>query len=356
MKSDNRYVPFLDGFRGYAILLVIIGHFYRDIIKIAQFGVTLFFFVSGFLITKLLIYEYDKANTVHLKEFYLRRFFRLYPALLFMLLISVVVILTYGYPLIITDILAGIFYFTNYFLVYFKPVLPAENYPLVSGVLWSLSVEEHFYLLFPFLFLLLFGKKNGIFSIVLLVLLFLFLIVKILVFTQVPYSDATRIIYFTTHCRVDSILFGCLAAIWMYSGSSQRYMDALKSKAIAIVALIVLLLTELMPFPFFQNTLKYTLEGICFLLIIPGFQFREQNGWMRRIVENKVMTYVGKLSYSLYLFHWVARAIVNLYIPQKGIYWYVLGIAMTIVLSLISFYYVEKPFLAIRRKFGSNAR
>lgn len=356
MKSDNRYVPFLDGFRGYAILLVIIGHFYRDIIKVAQFGVTLFFFVSGFLITKLLIYEYDKANTVHLKEFYLRRFFRLYPALLFMLLISVVVILTYGYPLIITDILAGIFYFTNYFLVYFKPVLPAENYPLVSGVLWSLSVEEHFYLLFPFLFLLLFGKKNGIFSIVLLALLFLFLIVKILVFTQVPYSDATRIIYFTTHCRVDSILFGCLAAIWMYSGSSQRYMNALKSKAIAIVALIVLLLTELMPFPFFQNTLKYTFEGICFLLIIPGFQFREQNGWMRRIVENKVMTYVGKLSYSLYLFHWVARAIVNLYIPQKGIYWYVLGIAMTIVLSLISFYYVEKPFLAIRRKFGSNAR
>ncbi len=220
--------------------------------------------MSGFLITKLLIYEYDKANTVHLKEFYLRRFFRLYPALLFMLLISVVVILTYGYPLIITDILGGYILISPIIsFVYFKPVLTAEKLSF-----WFQAHRRFFVgrgtllsVVLPFLFLLLFGKKNGIFSIVLLALLFLFLIVKILVFTQVPYSDATRIIYFTTHCRVDSILFGCLAAIWMYSGSSQRYMDALKSKAIAIVALIVLLLTELMPFPFFQNTLKYTLEG-----------------------------------------------------------------------------------------------
>lgn len=356
MKADNRYVPFLDGFRGYAILLVIIGHFYRDIIKIAQFGVTLFFFVSGFLITKLLIYEYDKVNTIHLKEFYLRRFFRLYPALIFMLLVSVIVILTYGYPLIITDILAGLFYFTNYFLVYFKPVLPAENYPLVSGVLWSLSVEEHFYLLFPFIFLLLFKKGPKVFSYLLFVLLVFFLIIKVLVFIRVPYADATRIIYFTTHCRVDSILFGCLAAVLIYSGNSERYTNILQLKVVRSVAIVVLLLTELIPFSLFQNTIKYTLEGVCFLLIIPGFVFRDPHSWMRRAVENKVMTYIGKLSYSLYLFHWVARAIVNLYIPQKGIYWYILGIGMTILLSLVSFYYVEKPFLAIRRKFGSNAR
>ena len=97
MKADSKYVAYLDGFRGYAILLVMLSHFHFVQMDVAYLGVTLFFYVSGLLITKLLIAEYNKNSTVSLKNFYIRRVFRLYPALLFMLVVSIVVILLYIY-------------------------------------------------------------------------------------------------------------------------------------------------------------------------------------------------------------------------------------------------------------------
>lgn len=356
MKADNRYVPFLDGFRGYAILLVIFGHFYRDLIKIAQFGVTLFFFVSGFLITKLLIFEYNKAKKINIKEFYLRRIFRLYPALVFMLIVCCVMIYTYGYPIIFTDIIAGLFYFTNYYLVYFSPILPANNYPLVSGILWSLSVEEHFYFLFPFLFIVLFSERNKKFLYFLCVLLIAFLGIRIL--TIAGSSDVTKVakeIYFTTHCRADSILYGCLSSLLIYRYNSTWYINALSHRSYWFLGIILLLSIEIFPSIYFQKTLKYSLQGIGFSLIIPAFLFSFKQGILRKLVENKLIIFIGKLSYSLYLFHWVARAMTNLYFTEKNVYWYLFGISATLILSLVSFYFVEKPFLRVRRKFGSNA-
>src|SRR5882672_5727931 len=146
MKADSKYISYLDGLRGYAILFVLLGHFYVVKLTFAQLGVTLFFFISGFLITKLLIAEYGKHQTIILKAFYLRRFFRLYPALIFMVVAYCVVVVSSGYTIITQDILSGLFYYTNYYLVYVKPAFPDPKYLFVSPILWSLSVEEHFYL------------------------------------------------------------------------------------------------------------------------------------------------------------------------------------------------------------------
>ncbi|RYG06011.1 MAG: acyltransferase [Chitinophagaceae bacterium] len=158
MKADNRYISYLDGFRGYAIFFVVLAHLHLSNMNVAFLGVNLFFFVSGFLITKLLIHEMNKKQKIDLKAFYIRRLLRLYPALIVMILLSLTIILINHYGIIWKDILAGLFYFTNYFLVYSDFVLPDQNYLLVSRILWSLSVEEHFYLIFPLLFVAFYPK------------------------------------------------------------------------------------------------------------------------------------------------------------------------------------------------------
>ncbi|HRP54469.1 acyltransferase [Agriterribacter sp.] len=357
MKADNRYVPFLDGFRGYAILLVIIGHLYRDLIKVALLGVTLFFFVSGFLITKLLIAEHRKRHTILLKEFYLRRVFRLYPALLFFLLITIAFILLSGQSILVPDIMSGLFYFTNYYLVYFKPVLQSVTYPLVSEILWSLSVEEHFYLFFPVLFLMFFSDGNNKLLYVLGMLLILFLFSRVITFFQgADLSEVRKIIYYTTHNRGDSILFGCVSALLIYRYNAKFYIKYLSSGWLFISALVLLGLIEIVPSQLFQNTFKYSFQGIAFSIIVPSFLFGNSGNGIRKCLEGKVIVFVGKLSYSLYLFHWLAIKIITFYVPQKGLIANLFIVVLSLILALLSYYSVERPFLSLRRKFGSHAK
>lgn len=357
MKADTRYIPFLDGFRGYAILLVLVGHLNKELIKTAQLGVTLFFFVSGFLITKLLISEYNKEKTIHLKEFYLRRIFRLYPALIFFLILTCVQISILGYKIIWPDIFAGLFYFTNYYLVYFAPVLPDVHYPLASKILWSLSVEEHFYLFFPFLFLWVYKENSKSLLYLLGFLVVVFLGVRFVEFgTATNLADVRKEIYYTTHCRADSILYGCLSALLIYAIPSKKYLAILQSKATFWIALVALLAVQVVTTELYHNTIKYSLTAICFAFCIPAFLFFNTQTWISRIATNSVIVFIGRVSYSIYLFHWVALTTVSFYVTERTVLWYGLIIAATFLLSLISFYWVERPFLSLRRKFGSNAK
>ncbi|MCC6289781.1 MAG: acyltransferase [Chitinophagaceae bacterium] len=313
------------------------------------------FFVSGFLITKLLIAEYQTTKTISLKKFYFRRFLRLYPALILMLVITSIVILTYGYKLIIPEIMAGLFYYTNYYRIYFFVPLPAENYPS-PGLLWSLAVEEHFYLVFPILFFLFFnwGKKN--FLNILWALLILFLLLRVYTFnTTANVELMQRKIYMLTHCRADSILYGCVSAILLYKTNSSWYQNLLQTKQIFYISLVLLIGTQAFPNIFFRNTFKFSFQGIAFSLIIPTFLFYSNKNILLKALNNKPIVFIGRLSYSLYLFHWVALAFCNLYFSTRSITWYAIFILITVTLSLSSYLFVEKPFLRLRKKFGSNA-
>lgn len=357
MKADNSYVSYLDGFRGYAILFVLLSHFGLAQLDIAFLGVTLFFFVSGFLITKLMIVEFSKKDTISLKEFYIRRLLRLYPALILMLLVSIIVLLIHNYQIIWNDILSGIFYFTNYYLVYFKPPLPDENYLLVSKILWSLSVEEHFYIIFPFVFSLLYSKTNKKFYYIILSLLVIFLLVRIgIYFSNSDRSNLFQQTYYPTHTRADSILYGCFSALLIYRYPANWYKKLYNSHFWVAVSFIILGTTLIYNNLFFQTTVKYTLQGLAFFIIIPAFASLYKTGFVNKIVDNKLMVYIGKLCYSLYLFHWVALKIANFYFDGNSLQWLALTISITVILSLFSYYVVEKPFVRLRRKFGSNAK
>ncbi len=354
MKADTRYISYLDGLRGYAILFVLLGHFELTSIYLSRFGVTVFFFVSGFLITKLLIHEYNRNNRIMLKDFYLRRLFRLYPALIFMIGCTIAVLLLWGFKIIWPDIFAGLFYFTNYYLVYFRP-LTEKTYLMVSNILWSLSVEEHFYFIFPILFTLLFAKGKT-FLYLLSASLVLFLAVRFYVAWGHSPDYYFPINYFTTHARGDSIIYGCVSALLLYQYNTAWYLKALQSRWVAAFAILIVLFSLVFPSQFLRSTLAYSLQGLGMFFIIPAFSFIPEQNFLARLVNNKVITYVGRLSYSLYLFHWVSLKIGNLVFPVKNLEWFALVIPLTIGLSLLSFYGVEKPFLKLRKRYGSHAK
>jgi Predicted acyltransferases len=356
MKADNKYVSYLDGLRGLAILLVLLGHFGLTKMYLAFFGVTVFFFVSGFLITKLLIYEFQKQGAIQLKEFYLRRIFRLYPALIFMLLSVLIILFIHRFQVLAPDIMAGLFYFTNYYLVYLRPEHIPDNYLLVSRILWSLSVEEHFYLVFPLLFAICFRLGGKKFLTGIAIALLVFLAIRIFSVQGLNPTRAMEVTYFPTHTRGDSILYGCLAALLIYSTKSSWYLRMLRSQVVFWVAVALLGFSLVYRDAFFQNTLAYSLAGIGFFFAIPSFSFANETGFVRRLIDNKFTVYVGKLSYSLYLFHWIALKLGNLYFSEKNQQWFLVVVPLTVGLSCLSYYVVERPFLALRKKYGSNVK
>jgi peptidoglycan/LPS O-acetylase OafA/YrhL len=144
--TRSGYMPALDGLRAISISLVVISHWGHGLDRIfpGLFGVVIFFVISGFLITRQLAQELAHSGTLNLRAFYRRRFFRLAPALLLYLTIFLPVLLALGAIMTPIQIAAGVFYFANYYHLFigYWPLSPMP-------ILWSLSVEEHFYLLFP---------------------------------------------------------------------------------------------------------------------------------------------------------------------------------------------------------------
>src|SRR6185369_5403236 len=162
-SHDAFHIPSLDGLRAVAILIVFSSHAGLDKLVPGGFGVTLFFFLSGYLITTLLRREFESTGGISLSEFYIRRIFRIWPPFYFVLLVGFAVTAAglYHTRLEPSPVLAQIAHFANYYVVDY-----GKEYPAPPGVtpgswlLWSLAVEEHFYLLFPLLYLSL--LKRGV--------------------------------------------------------------------------------------------------------------------------------------------------------------------------------------------------
>ncbi len=355
-NTNNHYIPYLDGLRGFAILFVILSHMGLDKIVPGGFGVSLFFFISGYLITKLLIAEYDKTGDIGFKNFYLRRVFRLYPALIVMVCLSIITLVILHGKILPGAILSAFFYFTNYYIVYFKP-LPVKEWDYIFDPTWSLSIEEHFYLVFPVLFYLLYNKKNTF-----LIFLIIASVIPLIYRCYLTYNAATinevfeNRIYVTTETRADSIIWGCIAALILFKYHSAAYIKILKSKWSLIAGLLVILFSLLFRSAMFRESLRFTLQAIAFFLIVPAIGFYNPTSIIKRILENKLMLFLGRLSYSLYLFHWMIIILANNNFKQYSMSWIIFIVFFSFLLSVISYYFVEQPFIALRKKFGSHAK
>lgn len=306
-------IPALDGLRGVAILLVVGAHFISYTIP-GGTGVTLFFFISGFIITKVLLED------SRLGPFYIRRFFRLAPTLLVLL----AVIFAFK-PFNGGDVASVLLYYMN-FHTFQTPGLDQT---------WSLAVEEHFYLMFPTLLLLLSARR--------LEQVLVFFIVASLAWrlALVGMGEIARI-HRSTDTRLDSIAFGCLLSILATERS--RVVDLLASPPAQAAAWLVLLAGFAIRNEAFRETARYSLQGLAFMPIFAALFLRPALApkWLRAPLEWKPLVYIGTISYSLYLYHELG------FVFDVRFGWG--GFAIGVAATLASYYLVEVP----TRRFGAR--
>lgn len=292
----------LDGLRAVAVAIVFFAHARIGLPLPGGFGVTLFFFLSGFLITTLFFRESAQTGGIDLGAFYVRRLLRLSPPLLVTLALVYGLVAT-GRALGEIDPLALIsqlFYFYNYYVTIVPD--PKEGAQGLN-VLWSLSVEEHFYLIWPVMFLLLLRRNMPLAPILgLLVAILVWRMIRLLVF-----GAEANTIYVSTDTRFDSILYGALLAILHARGHAARLFPqrGLGMWALLGAAGAVLLFCFVYRDPTFRETLRYTLQGIA---LMPVFHYAVTRAdlWLFRPLNWAPMRWIGLYSYSIYLVHFVA--------------------------------------------------
>jgi peptidoglycan/LPS O-acetylase OafA/YrhL len=350
-RAGYGYIPGLDGLRAIAVLIVIVAHFGLDHIVPGGFGVTVFFFISGFLITRLLIAEGEAKGKVELGKFYLRRFARLYPALLFMVFGSTAYFMAMGYggPSV-TELLAAIFYFTNIFQV--SAVASGGEMPFMSWThLWSLAVEEHFYLLFPLVVIscgaLINRLRLSVIAVLVIVPLWRLFTFSAL---DVPVADYN---YMMTDARIDSIAWGCLLTIILHEAGRIAKFRWLIGVVPVAVALVALLATFVVRDEAFRHVLRYSVQGASLFVLVLNFYYLSALRLSVRVLELQPFVWLGRVSYGLYLWHFpVIDASRRMF--GAGLLSITVAIIATLVITAFSFYVVEQPFNRLRKRLGSH--
>ena len=311
------------------------------------FGVELFFVLSGILIGKLLIQVFEKENyTKHLKNFILRRWFRTLP--MYFIALFVYAFGDYFFDAIKNPevpVWKYFFFLQNFF----------EVKPMFFGVSWSLSVEEWFYVLFPFvLFLIKKGKPKistkSLFVIAISVFLFYFLFMRFLAFSGSHFSfyEGVRKVAFF---RLDSIVFGILMAfvLWFYP----KFISE-KKKILFLNGCLILLLNQYLIFKDnfthlqYFNTLYYSVLGFGLMLIFPLFKDLK----LKKSFFTKTITKISKISYSLYLVHWLVFKFLEMsYFSEiPTLVKFILFFLISFLVATFTYQFIEKPFLKFRDK------
>lgn len=347
---EASYKPYLDGVRGLSILLVAVSHGGLGHVVPGGLGVTIFFFISGYLITTLLLKEMREHDTVKLGDFYMRRLWRLMPALVIYIFLSLLVYVAFKQSIDIQELLSSTFYFSNYYNIFvgYEPL--AGTFSPYS-VLWSLAIEEHFYLFFAPLMAFVRTRRFLIVSITM--MLISPLIVRGLVTHAAATNFSENYTYYATDARIDSIAYGCLLAIIGYKKTSWK-----NSNFVVILALTGLLFTLTYRDVYFRQVIRYSVQGVCLYFIFGELIYSKEIEWLRRILSVRLMVFVGKLSYSLYLYHWIALTLMIAYLGrvQATVAWQIGYWVLSFGLAALSYYFVERPTLKLRVRYGSRAK
>lgn len=343
------YLPHLDGVRGISILLVVLSHIGLGHIIPGGLGVTIFFFVSGFLITSLLCEEKELSKQISLRRFYLRRIWRLYPALFVYVVISIVFCYMVEQKIRIEEPIYAIFYASNYYNIFvgYTPVFDTYS---PFGIQGSLAIEEHFYLMFAPLMYFVFNKSRLIHVVV--TMLIIPVILRMIIVNYSTSSEfAANYTYGSTECRLDCIAYGCLLALVNKPLFSKK-IDILSG----LMGVIFLLLSLIIREEYFRETIRFSLQGVGLFLFFYSVLYSKYFSKIRDILSNEILVLIGKLSYSIYLYHWLVIIGLRVYYGDSTFdpVWQVWFWSATIFFSGFSYYIIEKPFMRFRRKYGSH--
>lgn len=346
-----RYIPALDGVRGIAILVVMAFNGHLLGMQGGFIGVDIFFVLSGFLITSLLVQDFRLTSRIGLKNFYLRRALRLLPALFALMLFCIVFVLIFQ-PDKAANTLKGVLYTLFYIANW------AQAPPLDPGIgplshAWSLSVEEQFYIVWPLLLLALLRIKSK--GVVLAILLFLISgSVAISVWLWQAHVPFLRM-YFGSDTRAHELLIGCVAALLISWGVFQ-YADRFRgifhiASAISIVGILSSLFLLRHNTAFVYNG-GFTLIAIATAIVIVDLVLYPSA--ILPFFEFAPLVWVGKISYGLYLWHFpIFEASRRLLDERAPLVYQAIGVVTTLLVATASYYLLEKPFLKLRHRFST---
>jgi peptidoglycan/LPS O-acetylase OafA/YrhL len=351
MSARYGYIPCFDGLRSLAIVLVILRHLEVSNIIPAGFGVTVFFFISGVLITRLLLAEQVQKGGVDLFNFYIRRFVRLAPPLIVMVGITSIVMVANGVYVPWQGVASSLLYFRNYYTWYLK----ATGQPLDTEIwepTWSLAVEEHFYLLFP-LVLVFFGSRPRIFITAMSAACVGSLVLRILAWFYWPEPD--QYLYHATEMRLDGILTGCLLSYVAHYLPNASFWKYISSQSIFWFCVMCIPASMLYREAFYDGAIKYSVQQLLLIVIMYQMIFIDSHQWAKVILENGFLKYIGRLSYSLYLWHLPCYYAVKALLPaQPHSVQVIISIAAAFVVAAMSYHLLEMPLVSMRKKFGAH--
>ena len=357
-KASNHYLPALDGLRAISIVLVLLSHAGLQNVVPGGLGVLVFFVISGFLLTRQMIVEIEGSGTLNIGAFYLRRFLRLAPALLAYVILFTVLLTCLGAKISPVQVASGVFYFANYYGIFTG--YPEHNpFP----ILWSLAVEEHYYLLFPFCMWMFRHRLKGL-------LPFLCAVVATVLGWRLyiattcaghPFGAICGLpggerIFHGTDTIFDCILYGAIAAMALHYHSAAVRRLCINPTAF-VLALVTLLFTLLCREPLFRDTLRFSLQSIAIAVLMINVLFGDR-ARLRQLLSHPALVLVGRLSYSRYLFHFGTMIIIdlllhsdiNLHHPIE----LMLYAAGSVMLAGVSYTFIERPMIAWRKRFGSH--
>lgn len=353
MGKKRRYITGLDGIRAIAVIMVLAYHLKLALFKSGFLGVTVFFVLSGYLITGILISEVEEEGTIDLKNFWLRRIRRLVPAVMSMAVVIIFVsavvnriIFTKGCK----DFLASVLGFNNWWQIFNKvSYFEAAGVPSPFTHCWSLAIETQFYLIYPLILLGIYklvksreegrAKRGLLFAGVTLLLALISVILMIVLFD--PQQDASRV-YYGTDTRAFSLLFGALLAIlWEYQMVPRR-LSASVNMVLGSVSFAVLLVMTIA----INGSSNFWYRGGQFvgtiLTVLVIYTVSGRKTWLSRFLSNPVLKWIGDRSYSIYLWHYPIILLISKGI--KASWWITLiEIVLSVVLAELSYRFIETP-------------
>lgn len=340
-----KYIKGFDTLRAISIVLVLLTHLglyhhlpENDFIKYrfwklisGSTGVQIFFTLSGFLITKILLKELNEFKNIHFKNFYTRRFLRLLPPLL---VFYIVIAILMHFGLIHTSkvgFLYSFFYFYNF--------VPNQFYTGELGHTWSLALEEQYYLIWPFVINFLCKKKGFLF------ILFI-LIACIISINTYPY------LAFTNNFKperwfipaVGPIVIGSFFA-WLIDKNDKKYSGYFERKQLLLWIGIIMFI-----FPLYTPVLKlsFLFQSIGVSIILIWILFNQESK-VTNLLNSKATSYIGTISYGLYVYQGLF-----LKTGPSGTLWiqqFPQNIVLTFLTAIISFHLIEKPILKLKKKY-----
>ncbi|WP_164981310.1 acyltransferase family protein [Silvibacterium dinghuense] len=359
ITAQRKRIPSLDGLRAISIILVIFDHFFMGhesgthrsfAVKLlyatlgnGEFGVEVFFVISGFLITYLLLREREKNGCISLKDFYIRRFFRIFPA--YYTLIAVVAILS----------ALGIFNATRRDLIHAATYTWIYNFHDWNWYLahsWSLGVEEQFYLFWPAVvaFMSLRYARRVAFAMLLLV-------PAARALFPMPGSHLFHhICYFLFAGRFDVLMCGCLAALYWRSERLQGWLRSRYAGAICVLALVIAFCVSSAK-PFIADGLAFrtcrdSIVGIAVMALLL-YVISNPKSIAGKALNFTPLAWVGTISYSLYLWQQLFLTPDSTFLVQRAPF----NIPLAFLAAVLSFNLIERPMVRLReRMFAEEAK